>query len=138
MLASAPLYPVLPVSDLARAKAWYQDKLGLTPTMEDAERGTAIYQHAASVFLLYTSEFAGTNQATAAGFLVPNFDEIVDHLRTKGVTFEDVDFGGGIATVDGVVSSPDGSERSAWFKDSEGNILSIATADTSEWDVVSA
>lgn len=127
MLESSPLFPVLPAQDLERAKDWYADKLGLEPAMEDAERGSVMYDHAGAKFLLYQSEFAGTNQATAAGFLVEDFDDVVAQLRAKGVTFEDLDFGEGGKTVDGVISSPDGQEKGAWFKDSEGNVLAIST-----------
>lgn len=128
MLDSSPLQPVLPVADIQRAKAWYADKLGLEPAMEDEDRGMAMYQHAGSMFLLYTTEQAGTNEATAAGFMVDDFDDIAEQLRDRGVIFEAVDFGEDGKTVDGVISSPDGSEKSAWFKDSEGNILAISTA----------
>jgi hypothetical protein len=48
-------------------------------------------------------------------------------LRSKGVTLEDVDFGELGKNVDGVISSPDGTGKEAWFKDSEGNILSVTT-----------
>lgn len=127
MLDNSPLQPVLPAADIHRAKAWYSEKLGLEPMMEDEERGAAIYSHAGSLFLLYATEFAGTNQATAAGFVVEDFDEVADQLRSNGVQFIDLDFGEGMATVDGVLATPDGSEKGAWFKDSEGNILAIST-----------
>lgn len=127
MFEGSPLQPTLPASDLARAKAWYADKLGLEPASEDSERGSALYELGGSRFLLYMSQFAGTNDATAAAFTVDNFDTVVDQLRAKGVQFEDVDFGEMGQTVDGVISSPDGSEKGAWFKDSEGNILSVST-----------
>ena len=128
MFENSPMQPVLPVADIERAKTWYADKLGMEPSMEDEERGMAMYQHAGSMFLLYTTEHAGTNKATAAGFMVDDFDEVVARLRDKGVTFEEVDFGEGGKTVDGVITSPDGTEKSAWFQDSEGNIIGVATA----------
>lgn len=127
MLDNSPLFPVLPAQDLDRAKAWYADKLGIEPAMEDEERNSAIYEHAGSKFLLYQSEFAGTNQATSAGFLVEDFDEVVARLRANGVVFEELDFGEAGKTVDGVITSPDGTEKGAWFKDSEGNILAMST-----------
>ena len=126
-MQSSPLFPVLPAQDLDRAKAWYADKLGLDPMMEDEERRSVMYDHAGSKFLLYESEYAGTNEATAAGFLVEDFDEVVAQLRSNGVAFEDLDFGEAGKTVDGVIASPDGEEKGAWFKDSEGNILAIST-----------
>jgi catechol 2,3-dioxygenase-like lactoylglutathione lyase family enzyme len=127
MLEKSPLFPVLPAQDLDRAKSWYSDKLGLEPAMEIEERNSAVYDHAGSRFLLYQSEFAGSNQATAAGFIVEDFDEVATQLRANGVVFEELDFGEAGKTVDGVINSPDGLEKGAWFKDSEGNILAIST-----------
>jgi hypothetical protein len=94
--------------------------------MEDEERRSAIYDHAGSKFLLYESEFAGTNQATAAGFLVEDFDDVIARLRAAGVAFEELDFGEAGKTEDGVITSPDG-DKGAWFKDSEGNVLAMST-----------
>lgn len=127
MNLNAPMQPVLPVADIERAKAWYSEKLGLEPSMEDDERGMAIYEQGGSMFLLYTTEFAGTNKATAAGFVVENFDEVVGQMRENGVVFEEVDFGEGGKTVDGVLVAPDGEGKSVWFKDSEGNVLAMST-----------
>ncbi len=59
--------------------------------------------------------------------MVEDFDDVIAALRSSGVVFEDVDFGEFGATVDGVIASPDGTNKSAWFKDSEGNIFSVTT-----------
>lgn len=126
MLGDAKLQAALPASDMERAKKWYSEKLGLEPKSEDP-MGGATYETGGSEFFLYPSEFAGTNQATAAGFTVDDFDDVVSELRSRGVTFEEVDFGEMGTTVDGVISSPDGAMKSAWFKDSEGNILAVST-----------
>ncbi len=126
MFGNVPLHPVLPASDLERAKRWYSEKLGLDPVSED-EYGGVQYEHGGGTFLVYLSEFAGTNRATAAGFRVEDFDSAVASLRANGVVFEDVDFGEFGATVDGVISMPDSGDKAAWFKDSEGNILSLST-----------
>jgi catechol 2,3-dioxygenase-like lactoylglutathione lyase family enzyme len=125
MFGKAPLHPVLPASDLDRAKRWYSEKLGLEPVRED-EYGGAEYETGGATFLLYQSEFAGTNKATAAGFRVDDFDSAIAELRSRGVVFEDVDFGEFGSTVDGVMTMPDGNDKAAWFKDSEGNILSLS------------
>jgi catechol 2,3-dioxygenase-like lactoylglutathione lyase family enzyme len=126
MFGNTPLHPVLPASDLERAKRWYSEKLGLDPVSED-EYGGLQYETGGGTFLVYRSEFAGTNRATAAGFRVEDFDSAVASLRANGVVFEDVDFGEFGATVDGVISMPDSTDKAAWFKDSEGNILSLST-----------
>jgi catechol 2,3-dioxygenase-like lactoylglutathione lyase family enzyme len=127
MLGNAALHPVLPASDLERAKRWYSEKLGLEP-VEVNDYGDLRFRTGGCEFLVYQSELAGTNKATAAGFRLADVDGAIAALRSEGVVFEDVDFGEFGATVDGVISSPDGKEKSAWFKDSEGNILSLSTS----------
>lgn len=119
------VFASLPASDLDRARAWYEEKLGVTPSGE-SDGGSLMYLLGDSGFMLYESRFAGTNEATAAGVAVKDFDGAIAELRSKGVTFEDVDMGDGTATVDGVLTGPDG-DRIAWFKDSEGNILGLAS-----------
>ncbi len=122
MLEDIPLEPALAASDIGRARAWYREKLGLEPTRV-GEGGDATYTTGGSEFLLYPSEFAGTNQATAAAWRVDDCAKAVAELKARGVVFEDYDFGE-IKTVDGLLHLPDGSVG-AWFKDSEGNILGL-------------
>jgi catechol 2,3-dioxygenase-like lactoylglutathione lyase family enzyme len=118
---------VLPASDIERARSWYSEKLGLEPVSTN-HVGDLRYEAGGVEFLVYQTELAGTNQATAAGFSLQNFDEVVALLRSNGVAFEHVDFGEMGATVDGVVTTPDG-RKAAWFKDSEGNIFALWMAD---------
>lgn len=112
----------LPAADMERAKAFYRDYLDLEPYQTD-EDGTARYNVGDMMMLLYPSEFAGTNQATAAGFGVSDLEGTVAGLRVRGIAFEEYDFGDA-ATVDGILSFPDGT-KAAWFKDTEGNILGL-------------
>ena len=126
MFGDVPIRPSFPASDLERAKRWYSEKLDLDPVRE-LEYGDVEYETGGVRFLLYQSDSAGTNEATAASFVVEDFDDVIAALRSSGVVFEDVDFGEFGATVDGVIASPDGTNKAAWFKDSEGNILSVTT-----------
>jgi catechol 2,3-dioxygenase-like lactoylglutathione lyase family enzyme len=126
MFEDVPIRPSFPASDLERAKRWYSEKLDIDPVRE-LEYGDVEYETGGVRFLLYQSDLAGTNEATAASFVVGDFDDVIAALRSSGVVFEDVDFGEFGATVDGVIASPDGTNKSAWFKDSEGNILSVTT-----------
>lgn len=126
MFVDIPFHAVLPASDLDRAKRWYSEKLGLEPVSED-EYGGVRYEAGGVMFLVYLSQFAGTNKATAAGFRVDDFDEAVAVLRSNGVVFEEVDFGEMGSTVDGVITLADGKDKAAWFKDSEGNVLSLSS-----------
>jgi catechol 2,3-dioxygenase-like lactoylglutathione lyase family enzyme len=115
----------LPASDLERAKAWYARVLQLEP-VEITDEGSAWYQADGTRFLLYQSQFAGTNQATAAGIRVDDVETAVDELRARGAVFEDYDLGDDLRTVDGIYTSP-GGQKLAWLKDSEGNILALAS-----------
>jgi catechol 2,3-dioxygenase-like lactoylglutathione lyase family enzyme len=113
---------MLPASDIERAKGWYRDTLGLEPGYED-EGGVQYETGGGTQFWVYPSQFAGTNQATALGFLAKDLSSEMDELRSKGVTFEEYDIPG-VKTVDGVAEFAPG-ERGAWFKDSEGNIIAL-------------
>ena len=84
---------------------------------------------------MYESFTAGRNEATAARLVVTDFDAAHAELVANGVVFEDYDFGDDLRTVDGVLDSPDG-EKTAWFKDSEGNTLAIGSSvrlDSRDW-----
>jgi len=112
----------LPAADMTRAKAFYRDKLALEPFQEEAD-GSARYQVGGTMLLIYPSEFAGTNKATAAGFAVSDIDAVVSDLKGRGMAFEELDYGE-LKTVDGIMTLPGGT-RGAWFKDSEGNTIGI-------------
>lgn len=118
------IYPQLPASDIARARAWYSERLGLEP-VEDGDE--LFYDTGTAQFGVYPSENAGTNQATYARLVVADFDAARSELLSRGVVFEDYDFGDDFRTIDGVLVSPDG-EKTSWFKDSEGNILAIGSS----------
>ena len=120
------LVVTLPAADMDRAKAWYASILDLEPVEVD-EAGDAWYESGGSRFLLYASRFAGTNEATAAGIEVDDVEASVSELKARGASFEDYDFGVEFRTVDGIFTTPTG-RKLAWLKDSEGNILGLATA----------
>ena len=98
---------MLPASDPERTRGWYHEKLGLQP-VSTTPFGDLRYKAGGVEFLVYQSELAGTNQATAAGFRLKNFDEVVAFLRSTGVVIGRIDFGEMGATVGGVITTPDG------------------------------
>jgi predicted enzyme related to lactoylglutathione lyase len=123
-LKDAPLYASLPAHDIERAKRWYEEKLGLTPALSLGPAGE-IYSAGGSQFLLYQTPAAGTGKQTVGAFIVPDLDATMQELRSNGVTFEDYDLGDqGPTTENGVARDPSGG-ASAWFTDSEGNILAV-------------
>ena len=122
--AGGAITAMIAAADLDRAKAWYADKLGFTPTVEMG--GFVLdYRCGGSRFEVYRTDFAGTAQNTVAVWRLAGLRAEVSRLRGRGVVFEEYDFGDGDQTVDGITSDADGN-ASAWFKDSEGNILAIS------------
>ena len=125
MLTSGTVTANIPASDLDRARAFYADKLGLTPSLEMG--GVAlIYKTAGgTTFSVYQTEFAGQAGHTIAQWHVDDVEEEVRTLKGKGVTFEHYDLPG--VTWNDDVASLEGMGKAAWFKDSEGNVLCIDT-----------
>ncbi|MBM7504240.1 VOC family protein [Agromyces aurantiacus] len=111
----------LAASDQARARTFWKDVFGLDPVRSDL--GGDFYVIGGTAVLVYESQFAGTNKATAFSIMTDDLDRDMAALRAKGIVFHDYDLPG-IKTENGVVEM-DG-ERGAWFDDSEGNIISIA------------
>jgi predicted enzyme related to lactoylglutathione lyase len=122
MFSDQPSAAMLPATDMERAKKWYADVMGLTPAIED-EGGMQYMTGKGTQFWVYPSQFAGSNQATAMGFMAKDLSAEMDGLKAKGVTFEEYDIPG-VKTVDGIAEFAPG-ERGAWFKDSEGNIIAL-------------
>jgi len=119
-LGSSALIATIPVRDRARAQAFYVEVLGLS--LEATSAAGVLLRVDDGRILLYESA-APAPQHTLAGFEVPELEPIMDQLRGRGVSFEDYDFPG-LRTVDQVAWI--GPERAAWFRDSEGNVLSIS------------
>ena len=123
MLGGKDVAATLPVSDLDRARDFYENTLGLEVLSEMT--GAILYKSGSAVVLVYPSEYAGTNQATAAAWAVGgDFDAIVDDLKAKGVSFEHYD-DLPETTREGDVHVM-GEFKSVWFKDPSGNILNVA------------
>ena len=113
---------ILAVSDLARARAFYGDVLGLELAEEGSEEGVLIYRTGATRLGVYVSEYAGTNRANAVVWGVgEELDAIVAALEAKGVEFEHYP---DIGRLEGNVHVAGGAKL-VWLKDADGNILHI-------------
>jgi len=121
MLGKADATPMIAVTDLDRARKFYEDALGLEAKEEWGEGVTL--ESGDTLINLYKSEFAGTNKATALNFDVDDIDKEVSELKDKGVFFEKYDLPGLEAQGDLYVG--EGGFKTAWFKDPDGNILSL-------------
>jgi len=124
MLGNSRVTPTIAVTDLEKAKDFYENKLGLklNPSMQDmdgvlydAGEGTNLY--------IYLRTNPSKADHTLVSFRVDNIEKTIEDLSQKGVVFEHYDMPGlktddvGIATI--------GSAKSAWFKDPDENILSV-------------
>jgi catechol 2,3-dioxygenase-like lactoylglutathione lyase family enzyme len=122
MLGGKDVGATLAVSDVQRARDFYENTLGLAPVQE--QPGGILYKSGNSVVLVYPSEYAGTNKATAASWAVgDDLDAIVEELRSKGVSFEHYDDLPD-TTREGDVHIAD-DFKAVWFKDPDGNILNL-------------
>jgi predicted enzyme related to lactoylglutathione lyase len=124
MLDRATVTANIPAADLARARAFYADTLGLSPYQE-IENVVLNYRTAGdSTFSVYQTEFAGRAGHTVAQWHVDDVEAAVRELKSKGVTFEHYADMPGVEWNDDVASMGD-MGKAAWFKDSESNILCI-------------
>jgi catechol 2,3-dioxygenase-like lactoylglutathione lyase family enzyme len=122
MLAKADATPMIAVKDLDRARQFYEDKLGLKSKNEWGDEGVTL-KSGDPLINVYRSEFAGTNKATALNFEVDDIEKEVGELKQKGIFFERYDLPG--LKPQGDFYGGEGDFKTAWFKDPDGNILSL-------------
>ena len=121
MLQQCPLYAYIPAADMARARQFYEGKLGWKPHQEIA--GGVAYEFAGgTACFLYLTPNAGTSKASQLFWEVKDIEREVAELKGRGVKFEDYDLQGD-KSPEGIVTV--GGARAAWFKDSEGNIMAV-------------
>jgi catechol 2,3-dioxygenase-like lactoylglutathione lyase family enzyme len=122
MLQQSPIFAYIPVRDMARARKFYEEKLGFKPSRM-IEGGAHFDCGNGTGFFMYPTPFAGTSRASQAFWSVSDLRAEMAELRAKGVVFEEYDMPG-LKTVDGIATG--GGAMTAWFKDPDGNILAIA------------
>ena len=121
MLQKFPMYAYIPARDVARARQFYEGKLGLVAKEETA--GGVVYEFGENTAcFLYSTPNAGTSQASQAFWSVKDVDQEIIELKARGVVFEDYDMPGEKSAAGAVTA---GGAKAAWFKDSEGNIMAV-------------
>jgi catechol 2,3-dioxygenase-like lactoylglutathione lyase family enzyme len=124
VLAGKEAMATVAVRDIKSAKRFYGDTLGLRLT-ESQESEALTYQTGSSKLLVYRSQYAGSNQATAATWTIGNdMEKVVQSLKGKGVKFEHYDMPG--MTLKGDIHVANGF-KVAWFKDPDGNIHALVS-----------
>jgi predicted enzyme related to lactoylglutathione lyase len=119
MLSTAPIRAYIPVSNVARARKFYEEKIGLKPKMEYA--GGVIYECGGTEVFMYPTSNAGTSKASQAYWEVDDVEAEVAELKARGVVFEEYE---GMAMRNSIATG--GGAKTAWFRDTEGNILAIS------------
>jgi catechol 2,3-dioxygenase-like lactoylglutathione lyase family enzyme len=124
-LSDGVVEAVIAVSEMDKAKGFYEDKLGLSGGTEEGDGGVTYTCGEGSKIHVYPSPGnAGKSGATLAGWVVGDVDATVDELAGNGVTFEQYDEGPLKTNEKGIAEM--GEIRSAWFKDPDGNIMAVA------------
>jgi catechol 2,3-dioxygenase-like lactoylglutathione lyase family enzyme len=122
-LGSSEAIATVAVTDLKKARKFYEGTLGLEEVSSEGEEAVN-YRTGDSQLLVYRSEYAGTNEATAATWVNADVDGLVAELKSRGVSFERYDMPDAEHEGDVHVF---GEMRAAWFKDPDGNILAIVS-----------
>ncbi|MBI2771126.1 MAG: VOC family protein [Burkholderiales bacterium] len=121
MLQDAPMYAYIPARDLARARKFYEEKVGLKAGQQT--NGGVVYEFGkGTAAFLYPTPNAGTSQASQAFWSVADVDSEIRALKARGVVFETYDMPGE-RSPEGAITA--GGAKAAWFKDSEGNIMAL-------------
>ena len=122
-LSDCRLEAALAVSDLERARRYYEEGLGLVPG-EQEEGVSARYPcgERTALFIYLAPDNAGKSPATLAGWFVDHLGETMDELGSRGVSFERYE---GIETDARGISPRAGGGRVAWFKDPDGNTFAV-------------
>lgn len=123
MLSEAPILPTIPVTDIQKAKEFYEQILGFK-VFKEASDGIVFQAGDNTKFYLYQR---GPSKAdhTLASFEVTDIEASVDELSEKDIVFEQYDMPG-IKTNEKGIAGLEGEEKVAWFKDPDGNILAIS------------
>ena len=129
MLGDYPISANIPVTDIARAKDFYENKLGLK--VIGGEEGMSVFFEAgngSTLEISFTQGMVGAGH-TEASFHVPDLEPVVAALKERGVEFQDVDMGEGMATVDGILTM--GDMKAAWLEDPDKNVVGLFQAPSS-------
>jgi catechol 2,3-dioxygenase-like lactoylglutathione lyase family enzyme len=123
-LSDSKVTATIAVSDLGRAREFYEGKLGLSATNEEEQAQVVTYGcGGGSELLVYASEHAGKATATVATWEVSGLEQLVDELTAKGVRFERYDEP--LKTDEKGILRSEGMGAVAWFKDPDGNTIAV-------------
>jgi catechol 2,3-dioxygenase-like lactoylglutathione lyase family enzyme len=116
------------VSDLDRARRFYEQQLGLVPGEEEDQAVRYPCAEGTAIFIYVSRDNAGRSPATQAGWFVGDLDQMMDELASRGVVFEQYDQPGLKTDERGVFDG--GPFRAAWIKDPDGNTMALTQGST--------
>jgi catechol 2,3-dioxygenase-like lactoylglutathione lyase family enzyme len=122
MLKNAPFYAGFAVDDLAKAKDFYGEKLGVFQVVDIGPQLISLQAGNGYAVLVYEKDAHKPAEHTILNFPVDDIESAVDELRDAGVEFEQYD-DGPIKTNEKGIATP--GPKQAWFRDPAGNILSV-------------
>jgi catechol 2,3-dioxygenase-like lactoylglutathione lyase family enzyme len=126
MLSNAKISAVVPVTDLDRARTFYEGVLGLRIFKEDFDRGTVIYHSADTYLLIYQRQTASSGEHTVVAFEIDgDVEAVLDGLLERGITFDTFEIPGVDMPWDARGILRDGDNYAAWFKDPDGNVINV-------------
>ena len=120
MLASSTLQSIVWTSRIPEAEKFYGDLLGLH--LKGRSHGALVYDVGGSDLRVSPVPSTQPSAHTVLGFAVPDVRAIVESLTQRGIRFERIE--GFPHDALGILATPDGS-RVAWFRDPDGNLLSV-------------
>jgi predicted enzyme related to lactoylglutathione lyase len=121
MLSNKAVVTTLPAVDLQRARKFYEEKLGLGSPISSTDSDVTYEAGQGSKIYLYKRAQTKADH-TSFSFVVDDIEKEIKELKEKGVEFEKFDMPGA-EMVDNIISQ--NGVKTAWFKDSEGNILAL-------------
>jgi catechol 2,3-dioxygenase-like lactoylglutathione lyase family enzyme len=124
MLSQGVAHPTLSVTDLERARKFYEETLGLKSNGELADDHIVYEAGENSCLLVYKRSDPPKAENTAAGFFVEDVEATVQWLKGRGVVFEEYNKPE-FKTINGIATV--GDLKAAWFKDPDGNILALSS-----------
>jgi catechol 2,3-dioxygenase-like lactoylglutathione lyase family enzyme len=128
-LSDCRVQAMLAVSDLDRAKRFYEDQLALTPGEEEEEIVSYPCADGTAIGVYLSPANAGKSPATLAGWFVDDLDQTMAELASRGVVFEQYDQPGLKTDARGVFDA--GRFKAAWIRDPDGNTIAFTEVSAS-------
>lgn len=128
MLSNASIIAMIPVTDIERARDFYEGLLGLNVVMENIDEGSVLYESRGTRLLVYQRATPSSGEHTVASFHIDEgFDDVVNSLLDNNITFDTFEMPGRDLPWDDRGVLTDGNRSSVWFKDPDGNIIAIGS-----------